>query len=150
MRVRDTLFTGSMVIGLLEDRKTQTRKVMNKLLRFGPITEFGPSDTRGYDWHFRDREMRWHDLRHDELLKVLPYQVGDLRYVREAWKTFVSLDKVKPSELLNDNRGAGIQCLADNAELSLSENHERRTSRKAEAAPTRRGQLLYATRTKQN
>ncbi|EFO33804.1 PmgT [Roseibium sp. TrichSKD4] len=128
MRVRDTLFTGSMVIGLLEDRKRQTRRVMNKLLRFGPITEFGPSDTRGYDWHFRDREMRWHDLRHDKLLKVLPYQVGDLLYVREAWKTFVSLDKVKPSELLNDKRGAGILYLADNAGLSLSANGERHES----------------------
>ncbi|EFO33923.1 PmgT [Roseibium sp. TrichSKD4] len=136
MRVRDALFTGSMVIGLLEDRKTQTRRVMNRLLRFGPITEFGPSDTRGYDWQFRDKRLLWNDLRHDALLEVLPYQVGDLLYVREAWKTFACLDKVKPSELpVNDVSGAGVLYLADGTWRSLSANGERCKCRVREITP---------------
>lgn len=73
-----------MVKAQLEDRKTQTRRLPTRLKGFGKITEFGRSDIRGYDWHFRDKEKRWHDLRHDDLLKVLPWQVGDRLWVRES------------------------------------------------------------------
>ena len=85
MTDRPILFSGPMVLALLARRKTQTRRVLTRLRGFGPITEFGPSDTAGFDWHFRDREMRWHDLTHGELLKALPYEVGDRRWVRETF-----------------------------------------------------------------
>lgn len=63
--------------------KTQTRRILTKLARFGAVTEFGPSDTRGYDWHFRDRRKLWNDLRDVEMRKCLPYAVGDRLWVRE-------------------------------------------------------------------
>lgn len=68
--------------------KTQTRRGnhLKRLRTFGDITEFGRSDAPGYDWQFRDSGMRWHDLRHGELLNVLPYRVGDRLYVREHWR----------------------------------------------------------------
>jgi hypothetical protein len=86
MTDRPILFSDLMIRALIEGRKTQTRRVLNRLTRFGPITEFGYSDTNDYDWHFRDKEMRWHDLRHSELEKVLPYAPGDRLWVRETWR----------------------------------------------------------------
>lgn len=80
------LFKAPLVRALLDNRKTQTRRSnhLEKLRRFGRISEFGPSDTPGYDWHFRDKDARWHDLRHAELLRFLPWHVGDRLWVREA------------------------------------------------------------------
>ncbi|MFG7486350.1 hypothetical protein [Methylorubrum rhodesianum] len=63
--------------------KTQTRRILTKLSGFGAVTEFGPSDTRGYDWHFRDRRRLWNDLRDAEMRKCLPYAVGDRLWVKE-------------------------------------------------------------------
>lgn len=53
--------------------------------RFGVVRQFGRSDTAGYDWHFRDRDGRWHDLRHAALLKALPFSPGDRLWVRETY-----------------------------------------------------------------
>jgi hypothetical protein len=79
------LFSALMVRALLAGTKTQTRRGnhLEQLRRFGLITKFGRSDTNGYDWHFRDKGMLWHDLRHAELLDVLPWQTGDRLWVRE-------------------------------------------------------------------
>lgn len=76
------IFSGPMVRALLDGRKTQHREVLD-LRGFKGFTEFGPSNTRGYDWHFRDARMRWNDLRHGELLDRLPWTVGDRLWVRE-------------------------------------------------------------------
>lgn len=89
VRIRPIAFKPAMVLGLLREierpgsGKTNTRRLITRLNRFGPITEFGPSNTPGYDWHFRDQAMSWHDLRHAELMAALPYAPGDLLWVRE-------------------------------------------------------------------
>ena len=82
MTDRPIIFSAAMVMALLAGRKTQTRRLLSIRGRRG-FTEFGRSDTPGYDWHFRDARMLWHDLRHDELLAKLPWQVGDRLWVRE-------------------------------------------------------------------
>lgn len=85
MTERPILFSAPMVRALLDGRKTQTRRVLGRLARFGAVTEFGPSDTPGFDWHFRDPQKRWHDLRDNELGTWLPFAVGDALWVREAF-----------------------------------------------------------------
>lgn len=86
MRERPILFNAPMVRAILQGRKTQTRRLVKDLRGFGRVTEFGASDTAGYDWHFRDRDMRWNDLRNDQLMQTCPYgQPGDRLWVRETW-----------------------------------------------------------------
>jgi hypothetical protein len=52
----------------------------------GRVIEFGPSDTKGYDWIMRDGQMRWNDLRHDDLLRRCPLGVpGDRLVGKETW-----------------------------------------------------------------
>lgn len=80
------LFSCPMVRALPDGRKTQIRRVLSLLSRFGSITEFGPCDATGYDWHFRDPQKRCHDLRAAELVECLPCAVGDRLWVREAWR----------------------------------------------------------------
>jgi hypothetical protein len=73
------LFAGPMVRAIFDNRKTQTRRLVK-------LREFGPSDTTGYDWTFRDRRALWQDYRHADLLaRVAPYRVGDRLYVRETF-----------------------------------------------------------------
>lgn len=110
MTVRPIAFTGAMVTALLDGRKTQTRRVVSRLQGLGAVTEFGPSDTPGYDWHCRDKDKRWHDLRDPEMRARLPYAVGDLLYVRECWRTFRELDGTKPRDMA---AGTGVFYQAD-------------------------------------
>ena len=92
MTDRPIIFSAPMVRALLEGRKTQTRRLLSIRGRRG-FSEFGPSDTQGYDWHFRDAHMRWHDLRHGELLAKLPWHVGDRLWVREnCWAQHNGVD----------------------------------------------------------
>lgn len=86
--MKPILFSGPMVRASMRevDPKTVTRRVVNKLIGFGQITEFGPSTTPGYVWTFRDKRMLWNDISHARLLKACPYgQPGDALWVRETF-----------------------------------------------------------------
>jgi hypothetical protein len=90
MTDRGILVSAPMVRGIIRETenpgtgKTETRRLLS-VGGHRSFTEFGPSDTPGYDWTFRDADMRWHDLRHAELLEQLRFTGGDRLWVKETW-----------------------------------------------------------------
>lgn len=79
MKDKPILFSTPMVKAILEGRKTQTRRIIK-------LTEFRKSDTKGYNWQFRDKRALWNDVNTDLLLsKFCPYQIGQTLWVRETW-----------------------------------------------------------------
>lgn len=90
------LFSAPMVCALLGGRKTQTRRVLS-LLGHRKFSQFGPSDTPGYDWHFRRADGCWCDFRHADA--PFRYRPGDRLWVREAWRTAKVADELKPSQM---------------------------------------------------
>tara|TARA_R110002072_G_scaffold38314_3_gene110876 strand:- start:401 stop:1078 length:678 start_codon:yes stop_codon:yes gene_type:complete len=74
-----------MVRALLAGRKTQTRRLLS-LSKYRGMTKFGPSNTAGFDWHFRRADQCWCDIRDDRLRELLPHSAADRLYVREAWR----------------------------------------------------------------
>lgn len=84
--IKPIIFSGPMVRALLEGRKTQTRRAIKRVADFGPVTEFGASDTPGYEFHFRDQRGLWNDCKDFAVLSRCPYgQQGDYLWVRETW-----------------------------------------------------------------
>lgn len=104
MTDKPILFSAPMVQAILREirepgtGKTQTRR-LPIISGHKSYSEFGRSDTNGYDWTFRDTGMRWHDLRHDELLSRLQYQDGDHLWVRETWTASQVHDAKAPSAI---------------------------------------------------
>lgn len=71
----------------------------------GRVTEFGPSDTKGYDWGMRDRRLLWNDLRHDDLLSRCPLGVpGDRLCCRETWGHTGRIWKAKDATKATDGQ----------------------------------------------
>jgi len=82
---RPILLSGNMVRATLAGIKHVTRRPVDRLAGKGRVTQFGRSDTPGYDWTFRDRRG-WNDFREDRLWRGCPWgTVGDRLWVRETW-----------------------------------------------------------------
>jgi len=93
------IFSAPMIRAFLDGRKTMTRRIPTRLRGKGRISELGPSDTAGYDWHFRDQCARWHDVSNDRLLALLPWRAGDRMWVRENWKPHSIYAELPPRKM---------------------------------------------------
>lgn len=113
MANRPILFSAPMIKALLAGTKTQTRRLLNPQ----PFLDDG-------SWKVQwGKVLRcWQDGRSPEIIpNWLRIAVGDRLYVREHWRTFVSLDKVAPRDLLDDGkRGAGVLYIADGEGMALT------------------------------
>lgn len=97
MSEKGIIFSAPMVRALLDGRKTQTRRLLT-LRGHRKFSEFGPSDTPGYDWHFRRADACWCDFQASDL--PLPYALGDRLYVREGWRTAKVSDELAARQLV--------------------------------------------------
>lgn len=64
-----------------------TRRLLS-LRGYPGFSEFGPSDTPGFDWHFRRADLCWCDVKDAQLQELLPYAPGDRLWVREHCATW--------------------------------------------------------------
>jgi hypothetical protein len=80
IKERPIIFTAESIRAILDHRKVQTRRVI-KLL------EFQQSESKKYNWMFRDKNYLWNEVSTERLIeKWCPYgKVGDHLWVRETW-----------------------------------------------------------------
>lgn len=97
MKERPILFSGPMVRAILEGRKTQTRRVVKM------------TDDGIFLWHAArvGLDIEREDNRKD-IANASPFGVrGDRLWVRETWRTGVSLDKHNATQIAESAREAG-------------------------------------------
>jgi hypothetical protein len=80
-----------------------TRRVVNRIAGFGPVTKFGESDAPGHKWLFRDKHLVWHDV--NDVLP--PYQKRDILWVRETFTKAPDGNCLYRSDPMFDDCGKG-------------------------------------------
>ena len=107
-------------IAWADGRKTRHTVVINRLKRgcksFGRITEFGPSTTKGYDWHFRDKDGLWNDVTNERLMELCPHTPGDEVRLLTTWAVSYHSDCLKPTELSTDLKSKEVWSYFDSPE----------------------------------
>lgn len=80
LKERPIIFTAESIRAILDHRKVQTRRVI-KLLGFQP------SESKKYNWMFRDKNYLWNEVPTERLIeKWCPYgKIGDRLWVKETW-----------------------------------------------------------------
>lgn len=102
MAEKPILFSGEMVRAILEEKKTQTRRVV---VPPGWVKNECVTDSGNPHWMLDKRGERFYltewsrDKAHSHLV-TCPYgRPGDLLWVRETWSTAATFDQMKPSDI---------------------------------------------------
>lgn len=102
MTDRPILFSAPMIIALLDDRKTQTRRSI-KLPHQNPLGIWEATTIGGKGVYFSDgspapeRAAIWHTRTGDCI--AMKHDVGDRLWVREAWRSVPEYDGLPPREI---------------------------------------------------
>ena len=118
MTERPIIFSAEMVRAILEGRKTQTRRPIKHQPHksWDAVQEINSENAfLGYCFY----ESAYPD--NHGYLKEKPYaKAGDRLWVREAWRTYITLDYSKPSEILE---GTPIEYSADGENVADGKHH---------------------------
>ena len=86
MKEHPIIFNSRAVRAILNGRKTQMRRVIDRISGFGKITQFDNVHTSEYDWTFRNKRMLWNDIKTERLLEGCSCgKPGDRLWVQEDW-----------------------------------------------------------------
>lgn len=81
MAIKPILFNTEMVQAILDGRKTCTRR----------LVKFLPGENSQWTGHIKDGLMLYNG-RNEPCIRKVPYQLGDIMYVRETWQYLYELD----------------------------------------------------------
>jgi len=112
MADKPILFSAPMVLALLAGSKTQTRRVAK--VKPGVLL---PDISQ---WADAGEGRKRAVFARDQIAEPR-IAVGDRLYVREAWRTFVSLEATRPADLyVPGERGAGVAYEADKSGMAIT------------------------------
>lgn len=120
MADKQIIFSAPMILRLLAGEKTQTRRVLKPQ---------PPEGARYSGIHYASYEPSSHFFNCNGTGFKIRQQIeeGDALWVREAWRTFASLESEKPNSLwwYGCGHGAGIMYEADKHGLAITKDGER-------------------------